>query len=288
MAASKFAAAALALTAIAAACVSVSAADIGTHVSRTFGLFKELPLTMADASSNGWSQYNADSGCDPVAGYVFAQNTDNSGPSHGSASIVSYTAAGQLNGFGVRVWGNPSQQLISAGYWRASGAGDNSWDMMFTTRDSSLVCAANNATAPELIGDQLNIWGSVQSIALNMTSAEAEQWVMGDCIPKMGIHHAYDLNAPGSQTWNWQSLVPAQPMYDAVTGVLTAVLVNMPDAQLVEPFGEMEGPFINMLFCKNWCAQPACSFSGVTLWSTLHFHLVPIDSISCNGAKCMI
>lgn len=282
MAASKLAAvaaAALALTAVAA----VSAADIGTHVSRTYGLFKELPLTASDALAAGWSAYNGSAAaCDGVYGVVYAQNGDGSGPSKGSQSIVSYTSAGQLNGFGVRVWGNPSPMLIDAGYWRP--AGDGAYDILFTTRDSSLVCSNN--TAPELIGDRLNIWGNVQSIALTMADAEAQGWVYGDCIPKMGIHHAYDLNAPGNQTWNWQSLVPAQPMYDAVTQNLNAVLVNMPDAQLVEPFGEMEGPFINLLFCKNWCPQPACSFAGTTLWSTIHFHLVPIDSISCTGARC--
>jgi len=280
---SKCVVAALAVCAVSA----VSAQDIGTHLSRTYGLFRELPLNSADAASNGWSTYNGGS-CDPVVGIVYAQNTDNSGPSKGSQTIVSYTASGQLNGFGIRAWGTMSQQLISAGYWRDSGVGDGSYDIILTTRGSDPNIICGSTTAPELIGNQLNIWGTVQGIALNMSAAEAQGWVYGDCIPEMGIHHAYDLNAPGNQTFDWNSLVPIQPMYDAVTNNLNAVLVNVPSLQDVEPFGEMEGPFINLLFCKNWCPQPSCTFAGVTVWTTLHFHIVPISSISCNGALCNV
>jgi len=267
---------------------AVLADDIGTHLTRTYGLFREQPLNASDAVANGWSSFG-NSECDPVLGYTYAQNTDGSGPSRGSPTILSYTANGQLNGFGVRVWSSSlSTQLQSAGYWHDTGLGDNSFDMMLTTRgtDPNVVCGSEIAS--ELIGNQLNIWGNVQSIALNMTAAEAGGWVMGNCIPKMGMHHAYDLNAPGSQTWNYQSLVPVQPMYDGITQNLNAVLINVPAMQLTEPIGELEGPFINMLFCKNWCANTGCDWSGVTVWTTLHFHLVPIDSISCDGAPCSL
>jgi len=262
----------------------VAGQDIGTHLTRTYFLFREQPLTAANATAQGWSQFSPAS-CDPVSGYLYAQNTGGTGPTKTSPTILSYTASGQLNGFGVRYWGSPSPQLLTAGYWRDSGAGDSSYDILLTTRDPSVVCSG--VTALELIGNQLNMW-NIQSIALNMSAAEAEGWVMGNCIPKMGIHHAYDLNAPGNQTWNWQSLVPVLPMYDAVNQNLNAVLINTPQAQWVEPLGEYEGPFPNMLMCKNWCANTGCDFPGVTLWTTLHFHLVPIDGISCTGAPCMI
>jgi len=269
--------------------VMVNGMDIGTHLTRTFGLFVEQPLTMSDATAQGFSQFG-NSSCDPLMGYQYSSQS--SGPTNGSESWISYTAAGQLNGFGVRVFPGSSspflsQQLIDSNYWRPSGAGDGAYDLFFSTRDPSLVCSGN--TAPELIGDRLTIW-DVQSIALNMSTAQGAGWVEGNCINKMGIHHAYDLNKPGTNTWNWQSLVPVQPMYDSAdpNHRLNAVLVNVPNVQFVEPFGEMEGPFLPGLFCLNWCSNTGCGWSGTNWWSTIHFHLVPIDSISCTGAPCML
>lgn len=42
----------------------------------------------------------------------------------------------------------------------------------------------------------------------------------------MGIHHAYDLAAPGKQTWNPTTLVPVMPMYDAKRTTINAILFN--------------------------------------------------------------
>jgi len=266
---------------------SVSAFDIGTHLTRTYGLFIEQPLNAGNATSDGYSMFN--SSCDPIVGFKYSSVGN---PSQGSQSMVAYTAAGQLSGWGIRVWpaeGSSyfSTQLISRGYWRDSGADDGSYDLWFATRDPAIVCSGDSA--PEVIGDRLNIW-DVQSIPLNMSSAQANGWVEGNCIPLMGIHHAYDLNAPGTNTWNWMSLVPVQPMYDSLAegNPLNAVLVNIPQLQLTEPLGQCEGPFGNDKFCLNWCENTGCTWSGPSDWVTMHFHIVPILSISCSGAKCNI
>jgi hypothetical protein len=267
---------------------AVSAQDIGDRLLRTYFVFAANPLTTTDAINAGWGNFStayADaSECDPVVGFIYALG-DSGAPTKGNQVILSYTAAGQLNGWGIRMWGNPSSQLINGSFWRDTGAGDGSYDIILTTRDPSLVCSGESGA--ELIGDRLSIW-DIFSIPLDAPSAVDAGWVPGDCIGKMGVHHAYDLNAPGSQTWNWLSLVPIQPMYGVTSQKLTAVLVNMPDLQVVEPFGDCEGPFPNFLFCKNWCANTGCTFSGVTVWSTIHFFLGDPNLVTCAGAPCSV
>lgn len=76
----------------------------------------------------------------------------------------------------------------------------------------------------------------------------------------MGVHHSYMFDwkkregVAQAGSWTASTLFPVQPMYDAQTGHINAILVNNPHASLhVFPLGWWEGPFINMLFCKVLC-----------------------------------
>jgi hypothetical protein len=170
-----------------------------------------------------------------------------------------------------------------------------------------------------ILGDRLMI-NQEFNIPLTMGDAEKAGWVMGNCINKMGIHHAYDLNQPGGQTWNVSSLVPVQPMYNVETEAISAVLFWMPDLQNIEPLGDWEGrlrtqkdttnscffflllpnsylllsfspsegPFVVDLFCKNWCANSGCTFSDVTVFTTMHWMFTDPDLNSCTGAPCSL
>ncbi len=184
------------------------------------------------------------------------------------------------------------------------------YDIYILTRDPSLLCSGAKDPSGAVVGDRLNINGKFP-IPLTMPLAQGAGWVMGNCIPQMGIHHAFDLAAPGKQTWNASTLVPVLPMYDAKTQRINSILFNVWNLQWVscklfilmycyslalimvggsqvEPLGMYEGPFTNGLFCKNWCADSGCGWEGVTVWTTLHFHFVDPETISCEGAPCKL
>jgi hypothetical protein len=255
--------------------------DFGDRLLRSFLIFKNQPLTVDDAQDQGFTEFT--SGCTQF-GHGYAKGS--SGPTKSDSAILYFTEAGQLAGFGSRMWGDAPSALIDQGYWMATDAADGSYDLILQTRDANMICSGETDT--NLLGDRLWING-IMEIPLAMSAAQAVGWVEGNCIPKMGIHHAFDLNYPFSQSWNASSLVPVMPMYSPQTGAITAVLLASTDAQRIEPvFGDWEGPFINMLFCKNWCANTGCTFPGVGLWTTMHWLFEdPKDNV-CDGAKCVI
>jgi len=257
--------------------------SLGDRLLRTFLLFKNQPLTMQAARSQGWAAMNG-SVCG-TAGIGYSTNYDGE-PSKLNPTILYYSAGGQISGFGVRVWGSTlSSYLIDQGMLLPTGNDDNSYDIFLTTRDTQSICSGNSYA--EVVGDRLSLAGFFP-IPLDQFSAKAAGWVMGNCIGRMGMHHAYDLAAPGQQTWNATTLVPILPMYDAQNHTINAILINAPDFQITEPVGVFEGPFINTLFCLNWCHNSGCHWPGVTVWTTLHWHFVDPSTISCSSAPCSL
>jgi len=257
--------------------------NFGDRLLRSFLVFKQQPLTSDDAQDQGFTEFT--DGCTQF-GYGYAKGTDGSGPTKSDSAILYFTAGGQLAGFGSRMWGDAPQSLIDQGYWMTTDSDEQSYDLILTTRDPNMICSG--ATDGNVLGDRLVING-VMEIPLAMPDAQMAGWVEGNCIPKMGIHHAFDLNYPSSQSWNASSLVPVMPMYNPQTGAITAVLLASTDAQRIEPlFGDWEGPFPNALFCKNWCANTGCTFPGVMLWTTMHWLFEDPKLNVCDGAKCVI
>jgi len=251
--------------------------SFGDRLLRTFGVFKTQPTSPGDAEQQGFSVFTE--GCTKF-GYGYSSGTD--GPTKSNSAILYFTEGGQLSGFGTRLWGDVPEELVPD-YWMQND--DGSYDLIIQTRASNFICSGN--TDENLLGDRILINGQ-QNIPLSMPVAQGAGWVEGNCIPKMGIHHAYDLHAPGNQTWDYTSLVPVLPMYSAQTGAITAVLIASSDAQRIEPFGDWEGPFINYLFCKNWCSGTGCDFKGVSLWTTMHWLFEDPSLNTCTGAKCSI
>jgi len=254
--------------------------DFGDRLLRTFGVFKSQPLTTSDAEAAGFTQFT--DSCTQF-GYGYAKGS--SGPSKSDSAILYFTEGGQLAGFGSRIFGNAPDNLVDQGYFLETDSADQAFDLILQTRDPDFVCSGD--TDDNVLGDRLVINGKMD-IPLAMSDAQSAGWVEGNCIPKMGIHHAFDLDYPGSQSWNKDSLVPVLPMYDPSTGHINAVLLASTDAQRVEPFGDWEGPFINMLMCKNWCANTGCTFPGVMLWTTMHWLFGDPAQNQCTGAKCIV
>jgi hypothetical protein len=262
---------------------SVSAySGIGDVLLRTFGVFHEQPLTAAEAESLGWTR--ATQSCLPGIGNVYVPS---GGDVASDSQFLIYAASGQLAGFGVTVFGVTFEAPLVDQFWMRTG--DQAYSVHVTTRDPNLVCNPS-ATFSGAIGDRVLINGGVLEVPTTMAAAEAAGWYQGNCIPKMGIHHSYDLAAPGAMTWNASTLVPVMPMFDAVNHTINAVLFQVPHVQYLEPVGDWEGPIFPFLMCKNWCSSDSsvCHWPGVSMFATMHWLFVHPSSISCSGAKCSI
>jgi len=123
------------------------------------------------------------------------------------------------------------------------------YDIFLTTRDPASICSNNQYS--ETVGDQIHINGFFpvplnDSFAIkagwvrvlaktssfrffstaNVTPPPPPKQVPGNCINRMGAHYAYDLAAPGNQTWNAASQLPILPMYDAKRHTINAILFN--------------------------------------------------------------
>jgi len=245
-----------------------------------------LPKTMKEALKTGdW--YNISNGCLPGRGFALARSRD--GPTGRHPVTLYFSPKGQINGFAVRL--NKGVPMSLQAFWewpRVSQCTDGPcYDLPVMFRDSSVACSMTTQAAT--LGDRLVVGGAKpMSIPLTGTAAVQKGWVRGNCISGMGTHHAYDIAAPGRQTWNASTLVPILPMFDSDTGSMNAVLIAAPNLNMVWPIGTWEGPFPNMLMCKNWCANTGCTFPGVTVWTTMHFFFTDPKAINCNAAKCRL
>eukprot|EP01130_Rhizamoeba_saxonica_P006306 TRINITY_DN2513_c0_g1_i1.p1 TRINITY_DN2513_c0_g1~~TRINITY_DN2513_c0_g1_i1.p1 ORF type:complete len:290 (-),score=58.05 TRINITY_DN2513_c0_g1_i1:141-977(-) len=263
--------------------ISVSTAQkeiIGHNLLRNFIDRYDAPLTIEEAKADKWKPVLGKSGCDSTFGYIYARKGE---PSKSNPTYLLFTEAGQIAGFGTHTWKEPSQRLVPD-YWMPSYDQDT-YDIFLTFRNSSLMCSGvvdyNNA-----LGDQLLVNGKFE-IPVTRNDAENSGWVMGNCIKGMGIHYAYDIDAPFNQTWQADSLFPIMPMYNAQDGLITAILINNAKTERVYPLGDWEGPFFNFLFCKNWCDDSGCTWYGANIWSTMHWLFRNPDDQKCIGAPCV-
>jgi len=257
-----------------------SATDVGTELLRTFILFVDQPLNTSQAEYNGWTQFGS---CDDQFGNAYSLG-GSYGPTPDNSPILYFDGDGQVAGFGERIFGEPPLALISR-FFRPVEGQNNTYDISVMFRSGSL-CSSGDGSS-YVLGNQLSINNNFP-IELTASDAANAGWLMGDCIPKMGTHYSYDLNAPGSSTWNVSSLVPVMPMYNVDTGFVSALLFWMPGLQNIEPLGDWEGPFIPTLFCGNWCSDSGCSWDGVIVFTTMHWFFSDPSQNDCTNAKCSL
>jgi hypothetical protein len=253
----------------------------GYTLTRTFFVWKEMPLNASSAEQQGYAMISTTSTCDPVYAISYAYGGS---PSSSNPQVLHFTPAGQIAGVSLRLYDQPPAYLAQNGWWIPTD--DNGWQISVMFRSSDELCSSN--LSPAILGYQPHIpnaEASAMQIALNATAAESEGWVRGNCITKMGIHHAFDLASPGQLTWNASTLLPVLPMYDNTAGTLTAVLFAFPKVEKVEPIGDWEGPFPNFLFCKNFCSSE-CTFAGASFWSTMHWWFTDYSLATCSGFQC--
>lgn len=256
-----------------------SVPGIGDRLLRVFGPFYKNPLTSSDAVKSGWHQYN--STCDPTFGYCYAKARN--GPSHSKPFVVCYTAAGQLSAFGVYAFDQEAGAPLVPALWQPEMTSDGAAvRSIISTRNVSSVCTQQRFDAP--IGDRLSINGNFE-VPVTQSAAEDAGWLPGNCIPRMGTHHSYNLNP--SDPFAVESMVPVIPMYNPADGKVAAVLFEWPYPQKNGLTGPWEGPFGNNLFCANWCKDSGCSF-GDDVMSSMHWLFGDPSSVKCAGAKCII
>jgi len=261
--------------------VSVVMGQISTYdrLYRTFLMFDVMPLNVSAARSGGWTSFT---NCDPKLGIAYSSVSG--GPTEFSPGFLYFTSAGQISGFGARIWSEYVPQNLVPRFWKPVAGVPGAYDLSISFRKASTMCSGS--TNKEVLGDQVSI-NNDYLIPENSDIATAAGWVMGDCISQMGIHYSFDLNAQhGKMTWNSSSLLPIMPMYGVNDKQIKAVLIATPTYQYTFPLGEFEGPFTNGLFCFNWCPNTGCTFSGTSVWTTFHWLFTNYAEVSCTGAPC--
>jgi len=254
---------------------TVASQGIGDGLYRTAIVDSVLPLSMSDASAAGWNQ---DGNCDPNLGIPWSMHA---APQKTEPVTVFYTAAGQVAGVGLTMWGTPSN-----GFWLPTSNG--AYILTVSFRDPSVMCSGD--TQSYVLGDRVVInQGSSMTfdVPLNASEAAAQNWFgPGGCISHMGNHWSYDLETAPEMSWEAANLLPLLPMYQNVSsdnyeqGAINAFLITTPAFQYTEPLGDWEGPFINTLFCYNWC-DPECTSFDADPWYTLHFFLHDPSENTC-------
>jgi len=252
--------------------------SIGDRIQRDYGIYANVPTTVADASAQGWSALGP---CEPNLGIPYAQSA--SGPERHKPIVMYFTPAGQAAGAGVVIFaGTPETSLINQGWFQQLSNGN--YYISVTFRNASSVCSNSPSEYP--LGDRLIVNADTIAHYLPTTEKEAVQgqWTKGSCFDGMGTHYFYDLATAPRQSWVAGNLLPIVPMY--YNGVINAFFFASTVVQqtLFPPeTNDWEPVYLpNSAMCKNWCSS-SCTFSGTKSWSTLHMYLRDRTNVKCGG-----
>jgi len=252
----------------------VFSASIGDRLIRTYTVYQDLPQNITNAQSLGWLQSST---CDPYLGIPF--NFQASAPSVDYPLTLYFTAAGQLAGAAVEVFGSVEQNLLSKGFFQTTANSDQ-WHISISFRAPSAMCSG--ITTPGSIGDRLVINANTIAYPLPTTeqSAISGKWHKGSCFYGMGHHYFYDLASAPNMSWKSANLLPVVTMFDK--GVINAVFFasstiqqGLFGAHWWEPI-----PLFNALMCKNTC-DADCTFQGTSAWSTFHLYFREYQEVTC-------
>jgi len=278
---------------------SLCFASIGNGLWRTFNLAlmgdaPALPLTTADALSQGWVLSNAQ--CDNTLGYLYTQNSAT--PQKSTPLSIYYTAGGQVSGLAVNIFGSGAapDSLVDQGFWIPVANTKDEWTLSVSFRapGASIMCNTSY-TSSDILGDRIVINPSTISYSLPLTAADAycENWTSGSCMTTMGEHWFYDLSTAPFQSWESQNLLPVVTMFypPDMTGTISTIFFTTPVAQpgadyvLYKP-GDWETPALSPSeMCENYC-NSTCTWPGVSKWSTMHIYLnSQWSTITCPNGK---
>jgi len=247
---------------------------------RTYFAFAPVPLNTTSAKNSGWSSFT---NCNPNFGIAYSSVPG--GPTETSPGFLYFTSAGQIAGFGARVWtsflaGYIPKGLIPDFFVPVPGK-SNAYDISIIFRSSDYMCSGQKSNY--VLGDRVYV-NNKYVIPLTSDDATTAGWMAGACISEMGTHYSLDLT--GKMTWNASNLLPVMPMYGVHDKNIKAVLIASTTWQYTYPIGEYEGPIDNFIMCGNWCDNSGCTFPGVDLWSIFHWFFTDYTEVNCSGATC--
>jgi len=253
--------------------VSIEARSIGDRLLRDYTSYISMPITTASAQSSGWM---LSSTCNPDRGIKATYK--GSAPTSSTPISLFFTAAGQLAGIGVNIYGNPKSQLISAGFYEPVGSEEYFIGVFF--RNSSAMCSGTASDLP--LGDSLiiNAGKIAWPIPITINDAMEKNWSNGSCFFSMGYHWFYDLKTAPVMSWEAANLLPIVPMYN--NGEINAFFFTTTEVQQgLFSSNWWDGiPLINFLMCKNWC-DSECTFEDTFTWSTMHIYLKDYTQATC-------
>jgi hypothetical protein len=265
--------------------------SFGDRLSLTFGRFASLPISRQEARENDWAPVNASASCNQdLGGYAWTKGGGE--PTKRAPEVLVFNEAGELGGFGVKLYGAASAVLGERGFWSDRFGVNNM--LAIRTRAKKASCDASVGGGP-VLGDRLTLLDFSDEgfeIPTTLERALRQEWSRGQCLPRMGTHTYYDVLSPGNKTYSADSMLPILPMYRPQDGSISAVLINTPNRERTFVAGGVwEGPLKVEQFCYNMCQsdQPACA-EGLsqqsTGWNTLHWMFSDIALNNCTGAIC--
>ncbi|KAJ9452339.1 hypothetical protein DIPPA_15705 [Diplonema papillatum] len=254
---------------------TVQAIDIGDRMNRTYTEYVPLPITVAEATAQGWEPVNTV--CVPGLGYPFYLKTESY-----NTTILYFGKSGQVAGMSADVFGSaPPQRLVDAGYWIK--VSEQQYRLYLAYRNPSEVCELVHSN--HTIGDRIviNPMGVNRSLPLTLAAATKEGWFKGSCFYGMGTHWFFDLEGHPNMTWKAENLMPIVVMYNN-DDVIHATFFSSWTVQqsLLHSVDWEPIPLPNALMCKNTCAAD-CTFAGTHFWSTYHVYYRDLALATCDG-----
>eukprot|EP00040_Diaphanoeca_grandis_P041053 m.262445 g.262445 ORF g.262445 m.262445 type:complete len:327 (-) comp45677_c0_seq1:24-1004(-) len=261
---------------------------VGNQLHRDYGVYASMPITHADAVSQGWV-LKTSTQCVPGLGIEYVQTRG--GDDAAKPLSLYFTPAGQITGAGVFALGKNSPNLIKRGFWIPNGTlnGYDRYYISVSFRNEEDSCSMT--LLPDKIGNQLIVNGGSLKMPLPLTRDDAQQngWVKGSCFADMGTHWFLDVTG-ANMSWTAANLMPIVVMFDEQSAnadnEINAIFFATPDRQQTvfppsanqwEPI-----PLPNFAMCKNFCDK-ACTFSDTSLFSTLHLFFKNYTQVTCHG-----
>jgi len=232
----------------------------------TWGSFSGLPLSIDDASNNGWTAIDSACGTYGIR-YQYGNDTQ---------LALSYDSAGNLAGAVVGVVNQPPSQQTPP--WEQQS--DSLWTIAFYFQDPTQICyqTQKKAVGAEL-GDRLTVRNGNTGSYIDIPLLESDidsGWTLSPCFVSMGTHYWYSP----TEDMDCNYFVPYAPMYEGGK-LVTFLVASISD----EPSSRWEQPnsFAMSLFFNSG-QYPTC-LKNVPKVSTMHFFMTNPIWNNCLFAK---
>jgi len=256
--------------------LALGVAGIGDRVASSFLTYSERPLLAKDAVKQGWASTGP---CVKGLGYGYTKSP--------SPVTLYYSASGQMSGLGVEVFGTVQDALVAQGFFSPKPS-SKTHEIAVGFRESDVCDATNTFVEPVGTGVIINPHTIAYSIPTSTTAAAAAKYNKGSCFDAMGVHWMFDLNTAPAMSWNASAVVPVIPMYwpgaDEEQHLASILFASTSNETAYSADWDATGALPNELMCANTC-DAACTFSGTSVWSTMHLFFHDPNKLVCDRSK---